>query len=215
VSRRTARAGRATPARRLLRVLGGLVTVALVLVVVGVVGLSALGIARFVPVLSDSMAPGMPVGSLAVTEPVARADVAVGDVVVFTAPTGPRVRVIHRVIRVYGPEDGQRLRGWSPELLVMETKGDNNPAADPWIVTVSDDEVQRLDRVVPLVGWPAVGLGDPTVRMLAFGAAGAGLTAWALVTVWRRPPRTAAAAAVEAPMRPSAHVPAHVAEPTP
>jgi signal peptidase len=182
--RRGARRG---PLRRALGVLGGIATVGLVLAVVGVVALSALGITRFVPVLSNSMAPGMPVGSLAITEPATRADVAVGDVVVFTAPLGPRVRVIHRVTRVFGPDDADQLQDWSADRLAIQTKGDNNPAGDPWIVTIGDDAVWRRSAVVPVLGWPFVWMGDPTLRLIAFAVAGAGVTAWALSIVWRRP----------------------------
>jgi signal peptidase len=179
------------PLARVITALGGVVSVALALVVVAVLLLSVTGTARFVPVLSNSMAPGMPVGSLAVTQPVARDDTAVGDVIVFTAPVGPAIRVIHRVITVYGPESADLIEGWTPDLLVMETQGDNNPSPDPWIVTVSDDEIQRRTAVVPYLGWPGVWLSDPSARSVAFGAAGALVTAWALVAVWRRPPRAA------------------------
>jgi signal peptidase len=177
------------PVRRALGVLGGIATVGLVLAVAAVIALSALGVSRFVPVLSNSMAPGMPVGSLAITVPEPRTDVAVGDVVVFTAPLGPSVRVIHRVTRVFGPDDADQLEDWSADRLAIQTKGDNNPAGDPWIVTIGDDAVWRRSAVVPLLGWPFVWLGDPTVRLVAFAVAGAGATAWALSAVWRRPAR--------------------------
>ncbi|WP_445442893.1 signal peptidase I [Clavibacter sp. km1a] len=181
------------PVRRALGVLGAVATTALALAVIAVIALSALGITRFVPVLSNSMAPGMPVGSLAITAPTPRADVAVGDVVVFTAPVGPHVRVIHRVTHVFGPEDAVRLEGWSPDRLAMQTKGDHNPSGDPWIVTIGDDAVWERTSVVPLLGWPFVWLGDPLIRMLAFGIAGAAATAWVLTLIWRRPAAPAAA----------------------
>jgi signal peptidase len=182
------KATRRSPARRALGLLGGLVTAAVGLAVVAVVALSVLGVARFVPVLSNSMAPGMPVGSLAITAPTPRTEVAAGDVVVFTAPLGPRVRVIHRVTHVFGPEDAERLDGWSPDRLAIETKGDNNPSADPWIVTIGDDAVWERTSVVPVLGWPFVWLGDPVTRMVAFAAVGAAGTIWLLTVIWRRPP---------------------------
>ncbi|RIJ56103.1 signal peptidase I, partial [Clavibacter lycopersici] len=140
---------RRSPARRALGLLGGLLTAAIGLAVVAVIALSVLGVTRFVPVLSNSMAPGMPVGSLAITAPTPRTEVATGDVVVFTAPMGPRVRVIHRVTHVFGPEDADRLDGWSADRLAIQTKGDNNPAGDPWIVTIGDDAVWERTSVVP------------------------------------------------------------------
>ncbi|MDO4107361.1 signal peptidase I [Clavibacter michiganensis] len=179
-----------SPARRALGVLGGLVTAAVGLAVIAVVALSALGVTRFVPVLSNSMAPGMPVGSLAITAPTPRGEVAEGDVVVFTAPSGPRVRVIHRVTHVFGPEDAERLDGWSDDRLAIQTKGDNNPSGDPWIVTIGDDAVWERTSVVPFLGWPFVWLGDPITRAIAFAVVGATGTIWLLTVIWRRPPRT-------------------------
>ncbi|WP_394815390.1 signal peptidase I, partial [Clavibacter michiganensis] len=179
-----------SPARRALGVLGGLLTAAVGLAVIAVVALSALGVTRFVPVLSNSMAPGMPVGSLAITAPTPRGEVAEGDVVVFTAPSGPRVRVIHRVTHVFGPEDAERLDGWSDDRLAIQTKGDNNPSGDPWIVTIGDDAVWERTSVVPFLGWPFVWLGDPITRAIAFAVVGATGTIWLLTVIWRRPPRT-------------------------
>ncbi|WP_435094242.1 signal peptidase I [Clavibacter michiganensis] len=181
---------RRSPARRALGVLGGLLTAAVGLAVIAVVALSALGVTRFVPVLSNSMAPGMPVGSLAITAPTPRGEVAEGDVVVFTAPSGPRVRVIHRVTHVFGPEDAERLDGWSADRLAIQTKGDNNPSGDPWIVTIGDDAVWERTSVVPFLGWPFVWLGDPITRAIAFAVVGATGTIWLLTVIWRRPTRT-------------------------
>ncbi|MGJ1698586.1 signal peptidase I [Clavibacter sepedonicus] len=189
---------RRSPARRALGVLGGLLTAAVGLAVVAVVALSVLGVTRFVPVLSDSMAPGMPVGSLAITAPTPRAEVATGDVVVFTAPSGPRVRVIHRVTHVFGPEDAERLDGWSDDRLAIQTKGDNNPSGDPWIVTIGDDAVWERTSVVPFLGWPFVWLGDPITRAIAFAVVGAVGTIWLLTVIWRRPPRPVADADADA-----------------
>ncbi|RII85812.1 signal peptidase I, partial [Clavibacter michiganensis] len=173
-----------SPARRALGVLGGLLTAAVGLAVIAVVALSALGVARFVPVLSNSMAPGMPVGSLAITAPTPRAEVTSGDVVVFTAPVGPRVRVIHRVTHVFGPEDAADLDGWSADRLAIQTKGDNNPSGDPWIVTIGDDAVWERTSVVPFLGWPFVWLGDPITRAIAFAVVGAAGTIWLLTVIW-------------------------------
>jgi signal peptidase len=209
VSRRARRRPvRRGPIRRILGVLSGLATTVVAVAVVAIVALSALGITRLVPVLSNSMAPGMPVGSLAITAPTPRTDVAVGDVVVFTAPVGPRVRVIHRVTRVFGAEDAALLEGWSPDRLAMQTKGDNNPAGDPWIVTIGDDAVWERTAVVPLLGWPFVWLGDPLARMIAFGIVGAGAMGWVLALIWRRPEQPAAASGDEADTDAGAAVPA-------
>lgn len=146
---------------------------------------SALGLVRFVPVLSNSMAPEMPVGSLAVTLPVSQSDVRAGDVIVFTDPFDQSRRVIHRVTLVY-PEDAN-LRDRKPGQLALATKGDNNATADPWIVTIADQRIWREGSVVPALGWPAIALAHPEVRFALFATGGAGLVGAILAGVWRRP----------------------------
>ena len=173
----------ATGARRLLGVIVALVAIAGVAVFVA----SALGLVRLVPVLSNSMAPGMPVGSLAVTLPVDQAAVRAGDVIVFTDPDVPERRVIHRVTSVYSEADAAELRGWTPGLLALTTKGDNNPQADPWIVTIADDRIWREESVVPLLGWPSILLAQPQARFAFFAIGGALVVGAVLVVIWRRP----------------------------
>jgi signal peptidase len=173
--------------RRLISVVFGFALGAAALALLGAFLLSMFGIARFVPILSNSMAPDMPVGSLAIAQPIERQSVATGDVVIFSAPIGPDRRVIHRVTNVVAGEQAERIVNWDPNKLYMETKGDNNPAADPWIVTISDDTVWTATNVVPSIGWPAIWLGDARMRFAAFGLAGIAVVAWALIVVWRRP----------------------------
>jgi signal peptidase len=177
--------------RILRRIFSGLLGAVLgitALVLLGAFVVSLLGIARFVPVLSNSMAPDMPMGSLAIALPVERPDVSTGDVIIFTAPVGPDRRVIHRVTHVLEGEETQQIVDYTPTKVYLETQGDNNPAADPWILTISDDIVWTQSVVVPSAGWPAIWLGDPKIRFAAFGLAGIAIVAWALVAVWRRPP---------------------------
>jgi signal peptidase len=181
------RRGRRIKVRRFLSGLLGAILSGTALVFVAVFVLSMLGVARFVPVLSNSMAPEMPVGSLAIALPEARPSITDGDVIIFTAPIGPSRRVIHRVIHTYEADEADRIVGWTSTKRYMETQGDNNPTADPWIVTISDDIIWRASYVVPSAGWPAIWLGDPKIRFASFGLAGAVVVGWALVVLWRRP----------------------------
>jgi signal peptidase len=130
---------------------------------------------------------GAPMGSLAIALPVERETVVAGDVIIFTAPIGPQRRVIHRVTHVYTGEETQQFVDWVPTRSYMDTKGDNNPSADPWVLTMSDATVWRKESVVMSAGWPAIWLGDPQIRFAAFGLAGLAVVAWSLVVVWRRP----------------------------
>jgi len=144
-ARRTA--GRSTTGR-VARALGyGLVlALAAGLTVAGLLG------ARLLPVLTGSMAPHAPAGSLVLTVPVDGRDVIPGDVVAFRPPapyeTVGNRPVLHRVVGVGEYTNG---RTW------MTTQGDANPAADPWQVSTRDVTFARAVLVVPHLGWLLMG----------------------------------------------------------
>lgn len=72
-------------------------------------------------VLTGSMAPTAPRGSLAIVVPKSRTDLRVGDVLTYAIPVEDRKVVTHRVIEVRQTED----------TTVVRTKGDANKAPDP------------------------------------------------------------------------------------
>ncbi|WP_229051182.1 signal peptidase I [Aeromicrobium sp. Leaf350] len=76
-------------------------------------------------VLTGSMEPGLPPGTLVVIRPTDIDDIDVGDVVTFQLVSGERTTVTHRVIGKTLDEEGD------PALL---TKGDANNAPDDGIV---------------------------------------------------------------------------------
>ena len=118
----------------------GLLAVALL--VLAAVGLGPVtGTYRLATVLSGSMAPGMPVGSVAVLVPVDPADVGVGDVITYQSPIDRRV-VTHRVVEVVEP-------GPNP---VLRTKGDANASADPWAARLAGGPAWRRVAVIPYAG---------------------------------------------------------------
>jgi len=119
---------------------------------------------RFLPVLTGSMAPYAPTGSLVLTLPVPGSDVAVGDVVAFRPPapytvTGNRP-ILHRVATL-GSEGGQSY---------LTSKGDANPAADPWQVATDGATFGRAALVVPHLGRVFAG-GTWAALALVLGAA--------------------------------------------
>lgn len=132
-----------------------------VVAVVVVVHLSGL---RLVPVLTGSMTPYAPTGSLVVTVPVAGEDVGVGDVVAFRPPAPFEVSggrpILHRVDGVTG--DGA--------TRAMTTKGDANPTADPWQVSLAGAQLGRTVLVVPWIGRVAAGGGESVLALLVGGA---------------------------------------------
>jgi signal peptidase len=95
---------------------------------------------KFQPVLTGSMAPTMPPGSLAVVQPADPSRIAVGTMIVFEDPLERGRQVAHRVIQVV---PGSPLR--------YSTKGDANVRPDPMPVPITS--------VSGVVGWTIPGLG--------------------------------------------------------
>src|ERR687886_2359087 len=88
---------------------------------VGVAVIQRSGAAQLLTVVSGSMQPALPLGSLVVVVPRDADAVRVGDVITFSPPRESRT-VTHRVVEVQG--SGGDLR--------VHTRGDANAVADPW-----------------------------------------------------------------------------------
>lgn len=104
--------------------------------------LLAPGFGRYV-ITSGSMGSALPTGSLAFDRPVEAADVRVGDVVTFPRPDAPGTLVTHRVVARHGE--------------VLRTRGDANPAADPWRLGPGT-RLQRVRFHLPYAGYPVAAL---------------------------------------------------------
>ncbi|MBC3763133.1 signal peptidase I [Quadrisphaera oryzae] len=172
---RPARAAARGAARNALR---GLVTVLAVAALVAV--LAALGAAVVVPraagatplvVLTGSMAPGIPPGSVAVVRPVDPASLHVGDVVTYEVAGGGAL-VTHRVVGTGHDASG---------ALQLTTRGDANDDDDP-LVPASAVRGE-LWYSVPWVGYASDLLrgsaGGLSERVVAVLLAGVGLLVYA------------------------------------
>ena len=113
------------------------------LVIVAVVFILLPGIfaANLAIVYSASMGSAMPVGALAVIEPVDPAQVKVGDIIAFNPTSDSETTVSHRVIEVM---DG--------ETLSFRTKGDANEEPDLDIVP-SANVVAKVCYNIPSLGY--------------------------------------------------------------
>ncbi len=118
---------------------------------------------RAVPVLTGSMTPYAPAGSLVLTAPVSGADVRVGDVVAFVppAPHGGDRPVMHRVTSTTSTAVGP----------AMTTRGDANARPDPWTVALDGADLGRVVAVVPLLGRLVMAGPGAALALLAGGAA--------------------------------------------
>ncbi|SFK14803.1 signal peptidase I [Cellulomonas sp. KH9] len=127
-------------------------------------------------VLSGSMEPALPVGSLVVVRPVDPADVRIGDVVTYLPHPNDPTAITHRVTGVTHRTDGGRT---------FTMQGDANDAPD---LPVQDHQVRaRVWYVVHHLGHlnSAVNVDD---RHLGVYVVAGGFFVWAL-DLWRRASR--------------------------
>ena len=108
---------------------------------------SAMGYYRLDTVLSGSMRPAYPEGSVVLAFAKPKEQVATGDVIIFRSPEqyGGET-VTHRVISARLTETGD---------VYVRTKGDNNNAPDPWEARVTANEVWEVEQGIPYVGYVA------------------------------------------------------------
>jgi signal peptidase len=101
-------------------------------------------------VVTDSMAPTAPRGSLAVITPTAPRSIVAGDVIAFRDPENTTNVILHRVAAVGGDDA-------SP---IFTTQGDGNERRDPWQVAypaVTGElrwSVPKLGQIVRLIRPP-------------------------------------------------------------
>lgn len=130
-------------------------------------------------VLSGSMRPGMPVGTLVVTGPVPAESIRIGDVITFHPPGRSDIVVTHRVVAIERPEDERQSR--------FITRGDANPAPDEWSVPAVGT-AQRLIVHLPSLGYMLAALqtraGKATLMLGPVVLLAGGL----LVAIWRDEP---------------------------
>lgn len=93
----------------------------ILLVLVVAVLIPRIGGATPYTILTGSMAPGMPPGTLVVVKPVDVSDIAVGTVITYQLKSGERTVVTHRVVGIGFDGHGDR---------VFRTQGDANAAPD-------------------------------------------------------------------------------------
>ena len=181
------RPGQLSLVRRSLRAAASVVLSAVALAAVAV--LVAVGVGprvadyRTLVMLTASMTPAYPTGSLLVVTRESIDDLAVGDVLTYQVPVGDRPVVTHRVVSVDRSGEG----------VLVQTKGDANTDRDPWVAHISDDSVWTVKGTVPhagqVIGWFRSENVRPIVSLALPGAA----LGWLLVGIWRRKPQDAAA----------------------
>ncbi len=118
-------------------------------------------------ILTGSMRPDLPPGTLVVTRPTPAEEIAVGAVITFQLRPGEPEVVTHRVVAV-GATDGE---------TVFTTQGDANPTPDPEPVRAAQVRGE-LWYSVPFVGYANTMINGEQRQWLLY-ALGAGLFCYA------------------------------------
>lgn len=93
-------------------------------------------------ILTGSMRPGLPPGTLVVAKPVPVEDLGVGDVITYQLSSGDPTVVTHRIVATAQRGDG---------TILVQTEGDANDVPDdPWVMPVQIKG--RLWYSVPYLG---------------------------------------------------------------
>lgn len=143
-------------------------------VIVGVIGASPLVGYRTFTVSSGSMRPGIAVGDLVVTRPIAASEARVGDVVTFADPEGGKRLITHRVRRLDA----------GPKLVNVVTKGDATNAVEKWHVP-RKGTIGRVEYRVPRLGLLFAYTSSPFTRLALIVAPALLLAAAQLKRIWR------------------------------
>lgn len=148
-------------------------TVVVIVLLIATIGPRLLPYRTFT-VLSGSMEPTIPVGSMIFDREVDASQLTRGDVVTFHPPGQPDKLVSHRIVRVQ-----ETARG---SFLV--TRGDSNGIVDDWRIP-AEGKGLRYEFHVPYLGYVVGGLLTPVGRLVALTLAALWLGGLALWTIWR------------------------------
>jgi len=144
---------------------------------------------RVVTVLTGSMRPGVPAGSVAISTPERLDEVRVGQIITFEAPVADHWVVTHRVIQVVSGGAHPRVR----------TQGDANTAPDPWVSQLHTGPLWKVRAVAPGAGSVIRVLRSSWVHVATVLVAPALLAVLAVTAIWiprpARPRRRAQRAA--------------------
>ena len=91
-------------------------------------------------VVTGSMQPTIPIGSLVVTERIPTSQLQAGNVMVFPDPNNTKLTIVHRIIWLSHDQSGD---------VLVRTKGDYNALPDSW--TMKRQASADADRVIEVI----------------------------------------------------------------
>ena len=130
-------------------------------------------------VLSGSMRPTFDAGDIVVATPARVSDLRSGDIIVYLAPPPNSAVVSHRIVSVRPDGDS----------VLVQTRGDANPVADPWTARLPAGTAWRVRYVVPRLGRVLNWLQHGPLRPVILFGCPVLLALCLLVWIWRPAPR--------------------------
>ena len=153
----------------------GRTAVVLAVVVLAAVSLGPqTGRFRTLTVLTGSMTPTIPLGSVVLVVPTPIDQVAVGDVITYAIPVDDHRIVTHRVVEVL-------------EAGVVRTRGDANDADDPWVAKLRGSTAWTVRGHVPRAGYLIQAMRQPVLRVGSVLAGTLLALGMGLRRIWRHP----------------------------
>jgi signal peptidase len=122
---------------------------------------AAMGWHQYV-ILTGSMTGTYDRGSIVFDRPIPTDTLRVGDPITYNPPAGVSAheRVTHRIVKITRRDDG---------VLVFRTKGDANPAADPWTFQLAKATQDKVVFHIPYAGFVFELLSIRRYRMFLLG----------------------------------------------
>ena len=106
-------------------------------------------------VVTGSMQPTIPIGSLVVTENLPAGQLQVGDIMVFPNPNDTKLTIVHRIVWLSHDQSGD---------VLVRTKGDYNALPDQW--TLKRAGTAEADRVIEIL--PGAGTAAGYLQTIGF-----------------------------------------------
>jgi signal peptidase len=143
---------------------------------------SLFGYQRYV-IVSGSMEPTIPTGSVVYDEVVPVADLEVGDIITFVPPPEYAItdHVTHRIVEISVAPEGSSAAG----ERVFQTQGDANDNRDAWQMVLDGDQQARVRHHLPYVGYVYMFLSNRWVQLLLIGLPALAIVVLLGLSLWR------------------------------
>ena len=127
-----------------------------------------LGFHRYV-IVSGSMEPAIPTGSVVYDKDIPVEDLAVGDVITFVPPPeyGLTTPVTHRIVEITDAPKDQKEKAAAGRMF--RTKGDANETPDPWLMVLKQPTQDKVEHHLPYLGYVYMWLSKRWVQIVIIG----------------------------------------------